>query len=339
MVKPVNLADLAHHLGISKVAVSKALRNHPDISEETKRRVRELAIKLDYSPNYIARNLTAKKTFTIGVIVPDVGNPFFGSAIDGIVDVASDTGYQTILTVSRENSIMEEQNLQKLISMRVDGLLVCISCQSGSASIFERLSQKNIKLVFFDRAIKNIGFDSVTVNDRKGASQLIEYMIVRGYRDIAHLAGYSALDIGRNRRLGFQDALRKHHLSIRPDWVLEGGFEEEDGYHNMQKLLQARTLPEIVFAVNIMVAKGAYRAIREKQLRIPEDIGMVGFGYGEYANMLNPPLTIMKQYPELIGRKATECLIEQINRPANTEAQNIIIPMEFSMGESCKSRK
>ena len=95
----------------------------------------------------------------------------------------------------------------------------------------------------------------------------------------------------------------------------------------------------MVFAVNIMVAKGAYRAIREKQLRIPEDIAMVGFGYGEYANMLNPPLTIMKQHPELIGRKATECLIDQIDRPADSDAQNIIIPMEFSLGESCKFKK
>jgi LacI family transcriptional regulator len=335
--KQVKLEDIARVLKISKVAVSKALRNHPDISEETKKRVRELAIQLDYSPNLIARNLSTKKTNTIGVVVPDVANPFFASAIDGIVDVALDAGYQTILTVSRENSVMEQQNIQKLLSMRVEGLLVCISQQTNDPLPYERLARKKVKLVFFDRAIKNVGFDSVTVNDRKGASQLVEYVLQLGYAGIAHLAGYSTLDIGKNRRLGFLDAMRKYKMPVKSEWVLEGGFNEEDGYHEMQKLLQIRNCPEVVYTVNIPVAKGAYKAIREKQLRIPDDVAVVGFGYGEYANMLNPPLTIMRQDPEAIGRKATEILIDQIEQPVKKEPKNIIIPLEFSIGQSCKT--
>ncbi len=334
-MKHVTLEDIARHLNISKVAVSKALRDHPDISEETKKRVRTMAKKLDYYPNYIARNLSSKKTFTIGVVVPDIGNPFFASAIDGIVDVATEKGYNTILTVSRENSELEMQNIHTLLSMRVDGLLVSISQQTTDVSLYQRLAKRKIRLVFFDRAIKHLSFSSVTVNDRKGATQLIEYVLQQGYTKIAHLAGYSSLDIGKNRRLGFLDALRKQNLHVKPEWILEGGFRQEDGYRHMLELLHMKERPEVVFAVNDPVAKGAYKAIREKQLRIPGDIAMVGFGYGEYARMLVPPLTIMKQNPVAIGQKATEQLMDEIEQSIRNEPKSIVIPMELVIGESC----
>ena len=336
-MKHVTLEDIAKLLNISKVAVSKALRDHPDISEETKKRVQTLVKKLDYYPNYIARNLSTKKTFTIGVVVPDVGNPFFASAIDGIVDVATEKGYNTILTVSRENTELERQNIHTLLSMRVDGLLVSISQKTTDVTLYERLAKRKIRLVFFDRAIKHLGFSSVTVNDRKGASQLIEYVLQQGYTKIAHLAGYSSLDIGKNRRLGFLDAMRKRNLPVKPEWILEGGFRQEDGYRNMLTVLQMKDRPELVFAVNDPVAKGAYRAVHEKQLRIPDDVAMVGFGYGEYARMLVPPLTIMKQNPVAIGQKAAECLMEEIEQSIRKEPKSIVIPMEFVVGESCKT--
>lgn len=333
----VKQQDVAKALGVSRITVSKALRNHPDISPEMKAKVKHVAEELGYFPNWVARNLSSRKTNTIGVVVPDVANPFFSNAIHGIIDVATEKGYQTILTVSRERSDIETKNIKTLLAMRVDGLLVCISQNTTDYQIFEAVKKMKVPLVFFDRTIQGSSFSSVTVDDRDSAFRAVEYGIKMGYTKIGHLAGYSFISIGKDRMEGYLGALKKYGLVIRPEWIIEGGFEKESGYRNCNKLLNYENVPELIFTVNAPVAQGAYEAVEEKGLRIPQDIAFIGFGHREISNMLRPRLTVMRQNPEDIGRKAMEILGREMECLDTKHQQRVILPMELEIHESCMS--
>jgi len=187
------------------MTVSKALRNHSSIALETRRRVQGLAKELGYRPNFVARNLSSSKTFTIGVVMPKIAHSFYSSVLDGIQTTAKERGYEIILTASRENAKKEEENILSLSSMRVDGLLVSVS-QETVTSCFEPVQQMGIPVVFFDRAIDEMNFSSVTVDDKGGAATAVEHAIKLGYKKIMHFAGYGNVDINRKRRAGYLDA-------------------------------------------------------------------------------------------------------------------------------------
>jgi LacI family transcriptional regulator len=181
--------DIAKELGVTRITVSKALSQSSDISFEMRKKVQQLASARGYVPNHAAWNLHRKKTNTIGVVVPDVSNSFFSFAIHGIMDMATKHGYHVMLTVSRENPDIEKENILTLLSHRVDGLLVAVSKDTKDTTVFETVKKMNIPLVFFDRTIEEIGFSSISINDRKASADLVEYAIGCGYRNIAHLGG------------------------------------------------------------------------------------------------------------------------------------------------------
>ena len=328
--------DIARKLNVTRITVSKALRNHPDISLEMKKKVHEAAEELGYIPNLIAQNLTSKRTLTLGVIIPDLENSFFAYATDSIIDAASDKNYNVFITVSRENQNSEKLNIQKLIGMRVDGLLVCVSQQTNDPQIFNHVRKLNIPLVFFDRQFEGLNFPSITFNDRNGAIVALESIIEKGYTKIAHIAGYSNISIGKERCLGFEDALRNKGLKINPDWIIEGGFEIIDGYNAFIKLYHSNNLPEIIFAVNDRAALGVYRAAKEVGVKIPEDVGIVAFGFNEIAQTFTPSLSIINQNPRNLGLTATNILIEEIEKKTTDKKNQITIEEEFIWNNSIK---
>jgi LacI family transcriptional regulator len=181
-------ADIAERLKVSRVTVSKALRDHPDISPDMKRRVKDIAEQFGYTPNLVARNLTSKKTLTIGIVIPDLENSFFSYAVDSMVDAATDHHYHAILTVSRESEQNERHNIESLIGMRVDGLLVCVSQRTSDPRVFEEVRRKNIPIVFFDRQLEGMEFRSVTFRDDLGAVDALDQIIKNGYTRIGHFA-------------------------------------------------------------------------------------------------------------------------------------------------------
>ena len=185
--------DIANILKVSRVTVSKALRDHPDISEEMKKKVKQVANQLDYTPNFVARSLSSKRTNTIGVVIPDTTNSYFSHVINGIMDAALEKGYQIILTISRENHELEEKNIKSLMAMRVDGLLVCITQSTKNAKSLNFINKNNIPLVLFDRSLIGEKFNTVLCNDREAAFSAIDFAIKKGYRKIAHLAGQSPI--------------------------------------------------------------------------------------------------------------------------------------------------
>lgn len=299
-----------------------------------KKKVHEAAEELGYIPNLIAQNLTAKRTFTLGVVIPDLENSFFAYATDSIIDAASEKNYSVFVTVSRENQNNEKLNIKKLIGMRVDGLLVCVSQETNNSQIFNYINKLNIPLVFFDRRFEGLNFASITFNDRNGAIAALEKIIEEGYTKIAHVAGYSHVSVGKERKEGFKQALKNKGLKINPDWIIEGGFEVIDGYNAFMKLYHSNNLPEIIFTVNDRAAMGVYHASKEVGVRIPEDIGVAAFGFNEIAQSFTPALSIINQNPRKLGLAATNMLIDEIEKENFQGENHITIKEEFLWNDS-----
>lgn len=311
----IRQADIAKELNVSRVTVSKALRNHPDISREMKRKIEATAARMGYVPNLIARQLNTKKTHTLGINVPDLENSFFSYIVDSMIDYATEHDFYVILTVSREKEDIEKQNIKNLIGMRVEGLLVCLSQETIDREIFRTVEKMKIPLVFFDRTFDNLKFSTVTFDDKTGALNGLNNIIKEGYTRIAHFAGYSTTNIGKTRIEGYTQALKENKIPIREEWIIEGGFELKDGYESFKKLKSAGPLPEIIFTVNDRVALGVYNAAKETGLRIPEDIGIVGYGFNETTDFFDPPLTVINQDPRKIAVEAITLLINEIENP------------------------
>lgn len=322
--------DIAKKLNVTRITVSKALRNHPDISDVMKKRVNETAAELGYVPNLIAKNLTSRKTCTIGVVIPDLENIFFAYITDSMIDAATEKKYNVFVTVSRENSENEILNIQNLTGMRVDGMLVCVSQQTQDSKIFEQVKNIGIPLVFFDRQIEQLNLSSVVFDDRNGVVSALDRIVGEGYTKIAHFAGYQKINIGRERCLGYKYAMSKNNIEIKDDWILEGGYEVIDGERSFMKLYNENNLPEVILAVNDRVALGIYRAAKKVGVKIPEDIGVVAFGFIETADSFSPTLSIINQDPRKMGKLAMDLLYKEIEQKESSKKQHLNLKIEES---------
>jgi len=312
-MKHNTLKDIAKKLKISASTVSRALSNHPDISEETRIKVKTLADKLNYSPNPIAQSLKSNKTTTIGVIVPEIKHDFFSSAISGIEDVAYQSGYTILLSQSNESFEREVVNTNALMRHRVAGVIVSISQNTKNGDHFKLLLDRNIPLVFFDRACDDVEADKVVIDDEKSAYEAVIHLINKGYKNIAHLAGPKELSVCKNRLQGYLAAIKS---SKQNEFILYGGMHEDDGFRLMDLLITENNLPDSIFCVNDPVAMGAYQRIMEAGLQIPKDIAIVGFSNNKITNMVIPKITTVDQPSFEMGRKAAEILIDLIENPS-----------------------
>lgn len=333
--KTIKLSDIAEQLNVSTVTVSKALRGHPDISPKTTKLIRETAEKIGYTPNFMARNLSSRKSNTIGVIVPKIAHFFFGAIIEKIYDIALQNNYEIILTVSQENEERERRHIQTLLSMRVDGIIISISQETKDYSIFETVKERDVPIVFIDRIPKIPDIDTVAVDDKKGAFLAIEHAIKLGYTKIGHFAGYSGINIGYQRYLGFEEAMKKYNIPINPDWVCHGGFGEQSGYDAFMKLYHENNLPDVIFTVTYPVALGIYMAASEVNMRIPEDIDVICFGNAKVQKFLSPPLSCVDQPTDSIAEKAMNILFDRINNPDDKSKHSVEIPTELVLRGTC----
>jgi LacI family transcriptional regulator len=334
----VRQSDIAKKLNISRVTVSKALRDHPDISKSMKKKIIETAGEMGYVPNLIARQLNSRRTFTIGIVVPDLENSFFSFIVDTMIDYATEHKYHVILAVSREKENIEKENIKNLIGMRVDGLLVCLSQETTDRQVFTKVGKMKIPLVFFDRAFENMKFSRVIFNDKHGGAIALNRIIQEGYTKIATFAGYSKTNIGKARTEGFIETLSKNKIPVKKEWIFEAGFELKDGYESFRKLNSSGKLPEVIFTVNDRVALGAYKAAEEAGLRIPEDIGILGFGFYEITDFFNPQLTVINQDPRKLGLEAIRLLINEIEKKTKNGISKICIEEEFLWRKSVKRK-
>lgn len=308
------ITDIAKELGISASTVSRALRDHPDISKATRAKVRETAERLDYFPDSIAQGFKKQRTKTIGVIVPEIEHHFFSAAINGIEELAYDAGYTLMVCQSNEDCEREKLNLRALVSNRVAGLLVSLSQSTTDISHFDILKKRNIPVVFFDRTHKDITDSQVIVDDYDGAYELVTHLIQRGYKRIAHIAGPSNILIGGERERGYRDALTDNGMKVDEMFIVRGGYRKRDGTKGVQKLLELEALPDAIFAVNDPVAIGAFVVLKERGIRIPDNIALAGFSNNPISALIDPPLTTVDQASSRIGRSAVKLLLDQIDK-------------------------
>lgn len=309
----VTIKDIARELGISPSTVSRALKDHPDISPETKKAVNELAEKLNYQPNIVALNLRQRKTNTIGVIIPEIVHFFFSTVISGIEDIAYEAGYNVILAQSNESYQREVTDMKALFNTRVDGMLLSISRETTNFDHIDSIVNKGMPIVFYDRMYNSPSCSKVIVDDYSGAKEAVLHMIDQGCKKIAHLIPSPNLMISIDRLKGYQDALKERGIEANPDWVVhcnEGSFEE--GKIVTAKLLAQKNRPDAIFASTDPLAMGAVMSIKEKGLKIPEDIAIVGFSNWFFGELLEPSLTTVDQPGFEMGREAARILIKQI---------------------------
>jgi DNA-binding LacI/PurR family transcriptional regulator len=335
MPKRVTVKQIADDLGISVMTVSRALNSRPNVDDKTKERVVNAAMRLGYIPNLIAKSLVEKKTYTIGVVVPEITHSFFPEVIRGIEEVAHSHKYQLILTHTAENAERETAALKTLASKRVDGILISTAESMKGTEIYKQMQNIGLPIVFFDRCVYNIGASCVGIDDENSAKRITEHLIEQGYKRIAHLSGPLSVSIGKARYNGFKLALKKHNIPLDKNLVMEAGFHEMGGYVAMKKLLllPPEELPEAVVAVNDPCAFGAMQAILDHGFKLPDDIAIVGFSDDIRAELMSTPLTTVRQPAYEVGKAAAKKLLAHIDNK-NEKPENITINTELIIRES-----
>ena len=334
----VTQKEVAEALGLSIMTVSRALNNRSNVNPKTKKRIQEVADKMGYMPNDVAKSLVSKRTNTIGVVLPEIGHAFFPEVVRGIDEVFSAANYQIFLTNSSEDFEKEKQSVKALRAKRVDGLLISTSIKSTDFSFFESLKKTGVKIVFFDRCIHDLGISCIEVNDRVASRQITEHLIKNGYKKIAYLSGPPEVTIGRERLAGFRDALESADIEVNEKRIIVSGLTEKGGRDAMQKLLALpeEDRPDAVATVNDPSALGAIEAIKSSGLSIPGDIAIVGFTDEVRASIIDPPLTTINQPAYDIGKKAAEKLIRTIEDD-DEPIENVELIANLVIRKSCGS--
>lgn len=309
----VTIKDIARELGISPSTVSRALKDHPDISQETKKAVNELAEKLNYQPNIVALNLRQSKTNTIGVIIPEIVHFFFSTVISGIEDVAYSAGYNVILAQSNESLEREKTDLKALFNSRVDGMLMSISRETTTFDHIESILAKGVPIVFFDRVYESAHLSKVVVDDFEGAKEATLHLIEQGCKRIAHLEGPPNLVISTQRLEGYMEALKENKMPIHKELIVPCPFGSiAEGKAATEKLLAMKNPPDAIFASNDPAAMGSMQAIKQKGLNIPNDVAIIGFSNWLFSSMMDPPLSSVDQPGFQMGQEAARLLIRHI---------------------------
>ena len=334
----VTIKDIAKTLGISVSTVSRALKNHPDISEETKNQVKNLALKLNYEPNALALSLRKNKSNTIGVIIPESVHHFFSSVISGMEDIAYERGYNVMMCQSNESYEREIINSQTLLSNRVDGVLVSVSKNTVQYEHFRNFSNQGIPMVFFDRVCPDILTDRVIINDEEGGFLATEHLIGIGCNKIAHFSAPQHLLIGQGRMAGYQRALRHYKYEVEPRLMIHCDTSELAMTLTQDFIIRNPDV-DAIFAVNDSTAISAMKVIQRMGKRVPEDISVVGFGDGPNALICTPTLSTIEQKGYEIGQEAMKLLVHKIENDISTDSfQTKVISPNLIVRESSRRR-
>ena len=332
----VTIKDLAAELGVSPSTVSKALKNHPDISQETRKKVNDLAKKWNFFPNPIALSLRNSRTKTIGLIIPEIVHHFFSSVISGIEDVAYDAGYNVMIYQSNESFNRELIAAQALLNSRVEGILISLSRETRNFDHLKKVLSNGIPLGMFDRVCDEIETDKVTVDDYQGAYSAVSHLIRTGCKRIAHLSGPPGLPIADFRRNGYLDALRENNMEINRDLVIYcDNFKQ--AVIRTKQLMNLPEPPDAFFTVNEFTASGVVKSLYEMKFRIPEHVSVFGFSNGLITQVTNPAISTVDQHAYLIGQTSAQLLIDRLmNKQVSRPFIHQVIKTELIIRESTR---
>jgi LacI family transcriptional regulator len=322
------LSDIAKDLKVSAVTVSKVLRNQGRISLRTRARVLQRAKELNYQPNLVARSLVTRRTYTIGLLLPDFTHPFFAEIAKAIAETVRPRGYHVIISYFEEDPALERMEADSLLSRRVDGLILASSQLPGKLELFNQLRMRKLPFVLIDRPIDGVRASFVGVDNDAIGRLATTHLIRQGRRRIAHLRG-PKIGLATKRLNGYLIALKKHKMKAPANYVVDAGFQDHTGYQAMKQLLQVNPLPDGVFCYNDPVAIGAMKALLEAGLAVPNDVAVVGAGNVHYSDALAVPLTTIDQKTREIGARAAGLLLEQIESKRLPRAATILFVPEL----------
>jgi LacI family transcriptional regulator len=338
----VTIKDIGKALGLSTSTVSRALRDSYEISPETKKLVLECAEKLNYRPNPIALSLKERKTRSIGVVVCEIANSFFSQVINGIESVAYDKGYNVIISQSHESYDREMVDLQFLSSRGVDGILISVSTETSDYEHIRNLHEKGLPIVLFDRIAPGIDTHVIIVDNFKGAYEATEHLVQNGYKKIAAICTSEFLSITSERLAGYKEALNSNGIKIRNEYIKHcfyGGMIFSEVEEAINQLMTLPDPPDAVIALSDKLTLGSVKTFKRRGVTIPQDIALVGFSNSDFAEIADPPLTIVRQPALEMGKAATELLLRLIEskRPV-TEFEKRVLSPEFIIRESGNPR-
>ena len=333
-MKHITIKDIARELKISVSTVSRALQNHPDISERTKEQVRDCARRLNYKPNLMASNLRTSKNTTIGVVIPELNHHFFSSILDGIEQTANEAGYNILICQTGEDVQKEVRSVQTLISSRVAGMLVGVSKQTAQLYHLQEVLDNAIPLVLYDRPCPSLKCDQVVSDDYMGAFNAVEYLIQTGKRKVMYLSSSFQLEVSRRRYQGWRDALLRYNIPITDDMLIECDTRSK-AIIATPSILQRDNRPDAIFCVNDDCAAGVLHVAQILGVKIPEELSICGFSNAPICRATLPMLTTVQQHGVEIGRRATARLLKRLQREERIP-QTEMIPTDLIVRETTK---
>ncbi|MBL3656645.1 LacI family DNA-binding transcriptional regulator [Fulvivirga sediminis] len=332
----VTLKDIAFTLGLSPSTVSRALNDHPDINEQTRKSVKQLAKKMNYQVNKMASGLRTRKTYAIGVIVPKIASHFFSSVLSGIQKVAGSNDYQVYICQTNESTKQEIKYISSLMAGSVDGILVSLAKGSKNLKHIKQIIDGDMPLVLFDRTSDQFKVPKIEAEDFKGAYRAVTHLIEIGCKKIAHLAGPDNLGASHNRLLGYKQALIDNKIPIDEKLIIPCDFDPEKGREAVRNLISGPIDIDGIFSVNDEIGVEVILALQAMGINVPQQVAVVGFGDFPICEIVMPHLSSVMHNPYRIGYEAAECLFDQINSSQKGKNFRHIIPSQLVIRESSR---
>jgi DNA-binding LacI/PurR family transcriptional regulator len=326
------ISDVARQAGVSKATVSRVVNNVDFVEDETKQRVQQAVLELGYRPNNAARSLTTKRTRTIGMIISDSSNLFFGDMLRGAEDILQPLNYGLLICNTDEVLERESHYFDLLLRHQVEGIIAAAT--SRLWDVLGKAELQHTPVVYVDRVFEGLERPYIGVNNVGGAYLGTRHLITSGYQDIGVIAGFQRLSTMRERLAGFRQALQEHNIAVPDEWVVTCPLSIEAGRVATRQLLTLPARPKALFVNNNLLSLGALLAIKDLGLRCPDDIALVGFDDHPWAAVAAPPLTVVRQPARELGRVAAQALCMLINGESLPD-QQVMLECELVVRESC----
>ncbi|MFD2161752.1 LacI family DNA-binding transcriptional regulator [Paradesertivirga mongoliensis] len=327
MKKPTIL-DIAKELNITFSTVARALNDHPAISLATKKAVRETAARLNYRQNKIASSLRSGRSNIVGVIVPNLHVSFFSSVVSGIENVMNANGYNILLYQSNESNKHEAKGIETFLQSRVDGIISSVTTETSNEA-YREIRSRNIPLMFFDRELADLNVSSVVIDDYKGGFIATEHLIKQGYKNILHITAHQEIAIFKNRLRGYLDALTHYNLPVNEELIIKGDFSLEFGKSVVTEAKLQGKKYDAIFALEDYTAMGAMQALKEEGIKIPQEVGIIGFANEAFGSLVSPALSTIDQQTAKMGEETARIFLNEIrnNSKAFSPEQLILEPI------------
>ncbi|APZ45557.1 LacI family transcriptional regulator [Polaribacter reichenbachii] len=328
----ITIKDIAKKLNVSISTVSRAFNDKYDIKKETRELVLKTANEMGYRPNPIAKKLIQKRSYNIGIVVPEFVNSFFPEVIIGAQEILHQKGYQVLVMQSNDSWEIELKNVETLVDNMVDGLIVSLSSEDHNNKYYNSLIKRGIPIVFFNRVVDEFEASKVLFDDFKWALFATEHLIIQGYKNITHIAGSKNLTLTKNRIKGFKAAHRKYKQELGS--IIYAGFTMEDGERVALEMIEKEKVPRAIFAANDATAIGAMKIFKEHGFLIPDDVAFVGFSESRLAKNVSPPISSVEQPTYDIGQSTAKLLLDQIENKGLHIPQTLILNGRLNIRES-----